>query len=372
MDNNIHVALAVYDPKGTYSQHAGVTVTSIFENTKSKVTVHILHDDTLTDLNRERFLNTAKRYGQSIDLINVEEYKNKIGGETLKNIPDYWSVGTLYRLFIPEILKNLDKIIYLDCDIVVNADIAELWNVDIGDNALAGARDSTSYDIFYKTLPSHMKIRFKILKLQRDRYINAGVLLMNLKKMRELGDFTQIAFNWLIIHEHAALAFDQDTLNVLFMNSIKIIDNKFDYFNYAIEDIDLSGRIIHYIGGPKPWNVFPLNKADRLYWSTLFKSEWVSSCNGGEGGGYANLSEEQKLNALMDTLTPFFEEIRKDKHYHERIRQCLMNIVCNIPSFIIYKLSQPFKKFISWPTLKMIYKEIKARIKYKEDLRFWK
>ena len=162
MDNNIHVALAVYDPKGTYSQHAGVTVTSIFENTKSKVTVHILHDDTLTDLNRERFLNTAKRYGQSIDLINVEDYKNKIGGETLKNIPDYWSVGTLYRLFIPEILKNLDKIIYLDCDIVVNADIAELWNVDIGDNALAGARDSTSYDIFYKTLPSHMKIRFKI------------------------------------------------------------------------------------------------------------------------------------------------------------------------------------------------------------------
>ncbi|MBQ6908780.1 MAG: hypothetical protein IJQ29_01580, partial [Synergistaceae bacterium] len=112
MDNNIHVALAVYDPKGTYSQHAGVTVTSIFENTKSKVTVHILHDDTLTDLNRERFLNTAKRYGQSIDLINVEDYKNKIGGETLKNIPDYWSVGTLYRLFIPEILKNLDKIIY--------------------------------------------------------------------------------------------------------------------------------------------------------------------------------------------------------------------------------------------------------------------
>ena len=304
MDNNIHVALAVYDPKGTYSQHAGVTVTSIFENTKSKVTVHILHDDTLTDLNRERFLNTAKRYGQSIDLINVEDYKNKIGGETLKNIPDYWSVGTLYRLFIPEILKNLDKIIYLDCDIVVNADIAELWNVDIGDHALAGARDNTSYDIFYKTLPSHMKFRFKILKLQRDRYINAGVLLMNLKKMRELGDFTQIAFNWLIIHEHAALAFDQDTLNVLFMNSIKIIDNKFDYFNYAIEDIDLSGRIIHYIGGPKPWKEFPLNKADRLYWTTLFKSEWLSSCNGGGGGGGMQIYRRSKSSTRLWIRSP--------------------------------------------------------------------
>ena len=45
----VHVVLAVYDPKGTYSQHAGVVMTSIFENTQSPVGVHILHDETLTE-----------------------------------------------------------------------------------------------------------------------------------------------------------------------------------------------------------------------------------------------------------------------------------------------------------------------------------
>ncbi|MBQ8692168.1 MAG: hypothetical protein IJ520_03395 [Synergistaceae bacterium] len=61
-ENKIHAALAVYDPSGTYSQHAGVVVTSLFEHTKSDVIVHILHDDTLSDLNKLRFINTGKRF----------------------------------------------------------------------------------------------------------------------------------------------------------------------------------------------------------------------------------------------------------------------------------------------------------------------
>ena len=80
--NKIHVALAIYDPSGTYSQHAGVVITSLFEHTSRPVTVHILHDDTLSDVNKLRFINTGKRFNQAIDLIiNVEEYKNKIVGD---------------------------------------------------------------------------------------------------------------------------------------------------------------------------------------------------------------------------------------------------------------------------------------------------
>ena len=67
----IHVALAVYDPKGTYSQHAGVVMTSIFENTQSPVVVHILHDETLTEDNRKKFIRTAEKYGQTVDRKSV-------------------------------------------------------------------------------------------------------------------------------------------------------------------------------------------------------------------------------------------------------------------------------------------------------------
>ena len=72
----------------------------------------------------------------------------------------------------------------------------------------------------------------------------------------------------------------------------------------------------------------------------------------------------------MDKLSRFVEQERKE-HYHYRIRQCLMNVICNIPNFIIYKFTRLFS-WINLDTGKMIMKELIARIKYKEDLRIWK
>ncbi|MBQ8692169.1 MAG: glycosyltransferase family 8 protein [Synergistaceae bacterium] len=340
-ENKIHAALAVYDPSGTYSQHAGVVITSLFEHTKSDVIVHILHDDTLTDLNRERFLKTAARYNQTVDLINVEEYKKQIDEVTLKNIPERWGIGTLYRLFIPEILSGIDRVIYLDCDIVVNMDIAELWDIDLGDNALGGANDSVAYDDFYKFTPRFINLRLKLLELEREKYINAGVLLMNLNKIRELGNFTEIVLNWLIRHAHSARAFDQDALNSIFRDSIKIIDQRFNYFHYTLEDIDLSGNIIHCICAPKPWLAFPVNKANRLYWKNLFKSEWCCAVTGGMEN--ESPSEEQRLDVFMDKLSRFMEQGHKEP-YHTRIRQGLMNIIKKISRNLLFLKAAGFSR----------------------------
>lgn len=69
----IHVCYGLYDKDGRYSKFAGTSVCSMFENTKSEVTVHILHDNTLTADNRDKFLILAKRYNQTINFYNVEE-----------------------------------------------------------------------------------------------------------------------------------------------------------------------------------------------------------------------------------------------------------------------------------------------------------
>ncbi|GHT01851.1 hypothetical protein AGMMS50276_30800 [Synergistales bacterium] len=133
--DRIEVVLAVYDPKGDYSRWAGVVVTSIFQNTKSPVNVTILHDTTLTDDNRDRFNRTAKRFGQNVSFVDVSEQILRISTN-----PDsdagHLSRGTLYRLLIPDLL-NIPKVIYLDCDIVVNLDIAELWNIPMENHSLA-------------------------------------------------------------------------------------------------------------------------------------------------------------------------------------------------------------------------------------------
>jgi lipopolysaccharide biosynthesis glycosyltransferase len=128
----IHVALSVYDPDGTYSRQAGVVMTSMFERTQSHVCVHILHDDTLTDNNRLKFSRTADKFGQEVRFIDVTEPFSKlnVNGVMDKFSQPFFTRGAFFRLFIPDLL-DVEKVIYMDCDIIVNMDILNLWNVGL-------------------------------------------------------------------------------------------------------------------------------------------------------------------------------------------------------------------------------------------------
>ena len=138
----IHVALAFCDPKGTYCRHAAVVMASIFENTSNKVCVHIIHDDTLTNNNREKLEKITSTYRQTVNFLNVENMfnSNKIDAQRLA---DMGARGMLFRLLIPDIIHE-EKIIYLDCDIVVTLDISELWQIPLKGCAVAVVRDTAS------------------------------------------------------------------------------------------------------------------------------------------------------------------------------------------------------------------------------------
>ena len=69
----IHVCFGLYDKTGSYSKFTGTAMLSLFDNTTSNVTVHILHDNTLTNDNREKFSYVAGRYGQRVKFYNVEK-----------------------------------------------------------------------------------------------------------------------------------------------------------------------------------------------------------------------------------------------------------------------------------------------------------
>ena len=86
--NLMEIVLAVYDPRGTYSQHAGVVMTSIFENTQSPVCVHILHDETLSPFNRQNLRETARRYCQRLDFVDVTEHRKRLDERTLDLVRD--------------------------------------------------------------------------------------------------------------------------------------------------------------------------------------------------------------------------------------------------------------------------------------------
>jgi lipopolysaccharide biosynthesis glycosyltransferase len=175
----IHVVLAVYDPKGTYSRHAGVVMASLFDNTKGSVLVHILHDETLMERNRSFLTETAESFRQSVEFHNVSTLVQQLRDKTIRAAQEsICSVGMLFRLAIPDIL-SLNKVIYLDCDVVVNMDIRKLWDIPVEGYSFAGVLDVPCASFS----PAAYKMR--LIGCDRRTYINSGVLLMNLPRIRE-------------------------------------------------------------------------------------------------------------------------------------------------------------------------------------------
>ena len=267
-DNAVHVVMLVYDPSGTYSQHAGVVMTSIFENTHSKVIVHILHDETLTQDNRQKLIRTAERYSQSLDLIDVSEHKKHFTDTATDLARRKCTIGSLYRLFIPELMPKISKVIYLDCDIVVNLDIKEMWDIDVNDCCLAAVHDP-----MFETLTE--TVRDWLNGSSSKTFVNAGVMIMNLDMIRQRGNLFNNAMAWIERRVHLMQYSDQDVINNLFYGSIKLIDPKFNNCNPATEEA-LSDSIIHTPIRDERLKIWSMSKlpSQRLYWKHYVHSAW--------------------------------------------------------------------------------------------------
>lgn len=269
-DDMIHIALAFCDPKGTYARHAAVTMASIFANTKRNVCVYIIHDDTLSKANREKLESLTCSYKQRIDFVNVEKMFDGKNIDVSKLTVD-GARGTLFRLLLPDIVEA-DKIAYLDCDIVVNMDIAELWSVPIDSHAVAAARDVWSLDFLKGTpVPWRLGKVWDILGVSHDSYFNAGVLLLNLKKLREEYRFLKAIEDFYAKYKKCITLADQDCLNYIFANDKLLIDEKFNRIDAeGIGENDLHGSIWHMAGGAaKPWVTCTRPFVDDLYWRYL-------------------------------------------------------------------------------------------------------
>jgi lipopolysaccharide biosynthesis glycosyltransferase len=269
--DTIHIVLAVYDPKENYSRHAGVVMTSIFEHTKSPVRVHILHDGTLTDDNRQRFSRTAEKFGQEVRFIDVTEPFSKINqnGE-MDKLSKQFTRGSLFRLFIPDLL-DIEKVIYMDCDVTVSMDISELWNVPLRSSgcSLAAVIETSGVSDFQKNI--FEKMRAYILNLTWDKYFLSGMLLMDLERIRQKHNLMREAKNFF---ERFALLFrypDQDFLNATFKGDVLFLEERFNRIKDP--DNDINDAILHY-ANVKPWQFLRDSARDKFYWDTFMRSEW--------------------------------------------------------------------------------------------------
>lgn len=266
----VQVALAFCDPRGTYARHAAVTMASIFANTESQVCVNILHDNTLKPDNREKLKITAKCFDQEICFINVENMIDKSLIDAKKLIIDGFHLGAMFRLLIPDFIE-VDKIIYLDCDIVVNLNIAELWQVSLKDNAIAAVLDASSQG-FLKghKIPWRVAMLWDVMGIAHDSYFNSGVLVMNLKKIREEYDFLEEVGHFYAQFKKCITFRDQDCFNYIFSKDRLLVEPKFNRLNIdKVNSCNVHGSIWHMAGEIKPWNSYTRKGVDELYWHYL-------------------------------------------------------------------------------------------------------
>ena len=174
----------------------------------------------------------------------------------------------MFRCMLPELLPDLSKIVYLDADIFVNTDIKELWEFDISDYCLAGVADE---GVIKFHIPN---ILYKYPKIDRNQYFNAGVLCMNLRKIKQIGNLRDLVVEFLVNNPEATYP-DQDAFNVLFHNNILYLDSSWNQFVYSHreENIDtLNPGIYHFAADVLV--VYSNSKIDMEYFKTLCRTPW--------------------------------------------------------------------------------------------------
>lgn len=302
----IHVCFGLHDADGKYSKFIGASMASIFENTSAPVTIHILHDATLTNVNRDKFSYLAGRYGQHVIFHNVEEnFPDELAfirEKLADKIGLRFSIGAFYRLLIKHVLGT-GKAIYLDADIIVNLDIAELWRQDLQNFPLAAVPEADA--TFNYMITDKFLLNSELVK--QEDYFCSGVLLLNLNAFDE--NFFRDGVQFLVDNPDCESP-DQDILNAFFAKNYLKLEQKFDSFAEAERwrNASVANKIYHYAG-----LCIALDTADpfnRLFLENFTRTPWFDL------DIFSGLSEVFQL--AKDEYTLRFQQMLKDCIEHRR------------------------------------------------------
>lgn len=230
-----------------YCPFLAVAIQSMIDNAslENHYSIKVLN----TDISRENKdkISKYKRENISIEFVDLNYYIRKVKDKLYTR--DYYSKTTYFRLFIPNLYPQYDKVLYLDSDIVILDDIANLFDTDLGDNLVAAAPDDVIQ--FHPVFQTYAEKVVGVADYRR--YFNAGVLLMNLHQLRRFK--FQEKFVYLLDKIKFSVAQDQDYLNRLCKGRVKLLDRVWN--RMPIEDPKIRAedvKLVHYNLAFKPWH----------------------------------------------------------------------------------------------------------------------
>ena len=255
-NEKINVCLACDDK---YARYAAVVIASILCNAASedRLCFYIL-DGGIEELNKEKILNL--RYIKNCD-INFVQTDNSMFLEYLSiKTHSYISIPTYYRLKLPTLLSDVERVIYFDCDVVVNTSLRELFDIDMGDCIVAGVSDIN-----------------KSAVKENPTYVNAGMLVFDVKKMAEIGVEKQFA-DWTREHFETIKLGDQEIINEVLKGKIKVVDDEWNVQSSNFvnrSSYTNSPKIIHFVSSKKPWHFGSFSIHKDYYFKYLQLTPWA-------------------------------------------------------------------------------------------------
>ena len=231
-----------------YAPYIAVALSSLIDNTTSTnhyqliVLYHELSND-----NQEK-LRTVVSGKPQIGLKFVpltDAQLQQITDRNNKLRCDYFTFTIYFRLFIAAMFPEYDKAIYLDSDTVVLADIADLYQIDLGNNLIGAVPDP-----FIAANQKTAIYAREAVGVAANKYVNSGVLLMNLKAMRA-EHFAERFLDLLNKYHFASLAPDQDYINAISQQRIAYLDPAWNIQMNAESD---TPKLVHYNLFAKPWH----------------------------------------------------------------------------------------------------------------------
>lgn len=171
---NQDIAHIVYASDDRFAEILGVSLVSLYENSRDMddIIVYVL-DSGITKENKEKLNSLPEKYGRSqITWIPAQDISKVLSMEVAV---DRGSLSQYARLFVSSDLpENLDRVLYLDCDIVINKSIRELWNLNLQGKTIGALKDA--FSPYY---------RANIGLESNDVMFNSGVMLIDLKRWKE-------------------------------------------------------------------------------------------------------------------------------------------------------------------------------------------
>ncbi len=272
-----------------YVPYLTVALRSLIDNSSEKYNyrIHILID-ALKDENKILLSSMATDH-VTVEYVSVAGKLREICSRL--HIRDYYSKATYYRFFVPEMFPGYDRGVYLDCDIVLTADVAELYHCHIGKNLVAAVNDEIIADIEVFARYSE-----KVLSIPREKYFNAGILVMNLKEMRQVKIEEQFAN--LLSKRTYRVAQDQDYLNKLCYGKTYHLPLKWNKTPMPHSDPKRIPKIAHYKINFKPWRYDNIPYAE-LFWEYAAKTPFYTFLTDMK----ANYTEAERLRDKQQYLS---------------------------------------------------------------------